>query len=107
MVKKTTKSFNDVMPKIEFHPDLAKLELEAVIDNQYQVDDALIVRDFDSKFGKSDFALLLLTEPATGDQFTTLCGGLVVVKKIQYALDKKLLPLMATITHDKDYYDIV
>jgi len=106
MSKKATKSFNDVMPKIEFHPELEKKKLEEVLDVECELTDAMIVKDFDSKFGKSDFALLKLVGPAGGDPFTTLCGGAVVVKKVQYALDNSLLPLTATITYDKEYYDI-
>lgn len=106
MVKKARQSFGDVMPKIEFHQDLDKVPLEEVIGNEYEITDAMVVRDFSSKFGSSDFALLLLTDQDTNKQFTTLCGGMVVVKKIQFALEGKLLPLMGTITYDKDYYDI-
>ncbi len=106
MVKKATKSFGDVMPKIEFHTDLPKVELADVLDRQFEITDAKIVRDFDSKFGKSDFALLLLTDLDTRDQCTTLCGGMVVVKKILYAMENSLLPLLGIITYDKDYYDL-
>lgn len=103
---KGAKRFADVMPKLEFYPDLPKLNLEEVLDKEYEVTDAHIVRDFDSKFGPSDFALLLLTNMQNGVQSTTLCGGVVVVKKIQYAMDNGLLPLIGTITYNGHYYDI-
>lgn len=106
MVKKTTKSFTDVMPKIEFYPDLPKLPLKDVLGEVYEITDAQIVEDFDSQFGKSDFALLLLTELKDGKQFTCLAGGIVVVKKIRYALEHKLLPLFGTVTYNGTYYDI-
>jgi len=106
MTKRATKTFGDVMPKIEFYPDLPKEALKDVLQVEHEITDAQVVRDFDSAFGKSDFALLLLTDPASGKQFTTLCGGMVVVKKVQYALDNKLLPLRGIITFTGDYYDI-
>jgi len=106
MVKKTTKSFGDVMPKIEFYPDLPKLPLKDVLGEVYEITDALIVEDFDSAFGKSSFALLLLTHIEDGKQHTTLTGGMVVVKKIRYALEHKLLPLFGTVTFNGTYYDI-
>lgn len=107
MVKKTTKSFTDVMPKIEFYPDLPKLPLKDVLGEVYEITDAQIVENFDSQYGKSDFALLLLTELKDGKQFTTLAGGVVVVKKIKYALAHGLLPLFGTVTYEGAYYDIV
>ena len=106
MTKKMTKSFGDVMPKIEFYPDLPKLPLKDVLGEVYEITDAQIVADFDSQFGKSDFALLLLTGIEDGKQFTCLAGGMVVVKKIKYALEKKLLPLFGTVTYNGTYYDI-
>jgi len=106
MVKKTTKSFGDVMPKIEFYPDLPKLPLKDMLGEVYEITDAQIIDDFDSQFGKSSFALLLCTALADGKQYTTLSGGMVVVKKIRYALDRKLLPLFGTITFNGTYYDI-
>lgn len=106
MPKKTTKTFGDMMPKIEFYPDLPKVDLKELMDSEHEITDAQVVRDFSSQFGKSDFALLVLTDLNDGKQVTTLCGGMVVVKKVQYALDHKLLPLRGTITFTGDYYDI-
>lgn len=106
MPKKTTTTFGEVMPKIEFYPDLPKVELKTILDRELEVTDAQVVRDFDSKFGKSDFVLLLFTDPVDGLQYTTLCGGVVIVKKIQYALDNRLLPLLGIISRPGDYYDI-
>ena len=106
MPKKATKSFNDVMPKIEFYPDLPKVKLEDIMNIEVEVTDAKIIKDFTTAYGDHDFALLLLTTEPDGKQMTTICSGMVILKKVQYALDNKLLPLRATITKDAAYYDI-
>ena len=106
MVKQATKSFGDVMPKIEFYPDLPKLNLSEQLDVELEITEAKIVEDFTGKFGSSDFALMLVNTPGEKDKSTLLCGGEVVVKKVRYALDNDMLPLLGMITQEKAYYDI-
>ena len=61
MVKKEKRSsFGDVYGAKEFHEDLPKLPLADVVGVQYLVKEARIVEGFKGKFGKSDFALLLI-----------------------------------------------
>lgn len=106
MKKQATKSFGDVMPKIEFYPDLPKVELKDILDKEVEIVDAQIVADFTTKFGVHDFVLLLYTELKDGTQYTTISSGMVIVKKLKYALDNRLLPLKGTITWTGQYYDI-
>ena len=106
-VETKEKSFSDVMPTGEFYPDLPKVLLEAVLDVPCRVLDAQIVTDYEGPFGVSDFALLLLEDIATGAQNTTLCGGMVVVKKLRKAQADNLLPLLGTIVKPGRYYDII
>ncbi|GAI85332.1 unnamed protein product, partial [marine sediment metagenome] len=105
-VSKNIKSFGDVMPKIEFYPDLPKVELKDILDKEVEVNDAQVVADFTTKFGTHDFVLLLYTDPKDGTQYTTISSGMVIVKKLKYALDNRLLPLIGTITWNGQYYDI-
>ena len=107
MTKKDYKTFDEVMPKIAFHTELPKMALKDALDKKYLISDASIVKDYESKFGTSDFALLLIVDVETGEEYTTLCGGQVVVKKIQYALDHRLLPLSGILCKPGEYYDIV
>ncbi|GAJ04616.1 unnamed protein product, partial [marine sediment metagenome] len=93
MPKRMTKTFGDVMPKLEFHPDLPKRPQAELLDEPYEIVDAMVVKDFESQFGRSDFALLEMVDAKDDSHFTTLAGGLVVVKKVQYAIDHKLFPL--------------
>ena len=100
-------SFGDVYGKTEFYPDLPKRPLVEVLDRPLIVFDALIVRGYKSKFGESDFALLYCQDLETKDEFTVLCGGEVVVKKLTLAKQDGLLPLLGTISKPAAYYDIV
>jgi len=106
MTKEETKRFGDVMPEIEFYPDLPRTSLLEILDTEIEVIAAQIVEEFDSKFGKSGFALLLFNNSVNGEQSTTLCGGIVVIKKVKYALSHNLLPLKGVITYNGRYYDI-
>jgi len=97
---------------VNFYPDLARAPLETVLDRELLVLDAMIVEDFETQYGIGDFALLRLSDEATGEEFTTICGGRVVVRKVRKALAQRLLPLYGTIVlreggaHGR-YYDIV
>jgi len=104
---KARKTFSDHFKGIEFYPDLPKEELENLLDIPYLIRDVLIVRGFHSSFGESDFALILLEDLESGQKFTTLCGGMVVLKKLEQAQAERLLPLIGTICKPTHYYDIV
>ena len=90
----------------EFYPDLPKMPLLVLLNYEYQILDAVIVEGFEGEFGESDFALILMEEK-DGKQFTTLCGGMVVIKKLRKAKEKDLLPLYGTIVKLEKYYDII
>ena len=103
-------TFGDKYGATQFHQELPKLALEDVIGNQYLVKEVRIVEGFMSKFGKSDFALLLLENEA-GELATTLCGGAVVVDKLRKAINDGALPLYGTLSkvesgEGNEYYDI-
>lgn len=100
------KTFREAVGGVAFYPDMPKQRLSDVLDSENVVLDAKIVEGFTSAFGESDFALLLC-EDSEGNQFTTLCGGEVVIKKVRKAIVDKLLPLRATIIKPERYYDIV
>ena len=101
------KTFGETIGRAKWYPDLPKVALKDLIDVQFELTDAIIVEDFESRFGLSTFALLLGARLDGGTSFTTLCGGMVVVKKIRKAVEEKLLPLLATIFWNDHYYDII
>ncbi|GAJ01786.1 unnamed protein product [marine sediment metagenome] len=94
------KTFTDAVGtgEIDFHKELPRKDVKGIIDKQYRIVDAQVVRDWDGEFGQSNFSLLLIEDIETGEQSTTLCGGRALVKQVQKALDQKALPLLGTIT---------
>ena len=100
------RTFSSELGGGQFYPDLPKRALREVLDHEYMVLDVAIVEGFDSAYGESDFALILM-EDEKGEQFTTLCGGMVVLKKLRKAKDKDLLPLYGAIVKPDRYYDII
>lgn len=95
----TPATFGDAVGTVvDFFPDLPKKKADEIAGRQLLILDAKIVRKFKSKFGTSDFALMLCADPSnTAEKFTTICSGGVVVKAIETALDGELLPLLGTL----------
>ena len=108
---------NGGVARAPFYPDDDRYPLSSVLDQEIMVEDAAVFRDYETDLGKSDFALLRFSGAAgvDGGSFagTTICGGVVVVQKVQKAIDDNLLPLTGTITRvpsktagHSPYYDI-
>ena len=109
--KKQPRRFGDVNEKIEFYPELEKLEFDAIQNEEITVIDAKLIRDFDSKFGKHDFMIIhfsMLADDGKAAEFTTATSGQVIIKRIKTAQEKKQLPLTGVIDKPdgKPYYDI-
>jgi hypothetical protein len=107
--KKQYKRFSEVTG-VNFYADIPKLPLADILDTEYLIKDVEIIENFNSKFGKSSFALLLL-EDNEKNQVTTICGGMVIVEKCRKVLKDNLLPLYGTIQkieseEGNEYYDI-
>ena len=100
------KRFSDFAPKLNFYSDLPQRLLSKVLDREVIVGDVFLVKDFTTSFGCADFVLMLLTDVESGEQFTTLASGQVVVKKVVDAKEKGYLPLQGVITYNGKYYDI-
>lgn len=99
---------------INFYPDLEKVDLEDVLSKDLILMDAKVLRDWPSEYsstGKADWCLLYFQEEATGREFTTKCGGVVLVKRVADLLARKVLPVIACIKTqgdaEKPYYNIV
>jgi len=103
---KSCRSMTEAIGQAPFYPDADRRELADCLDKEFILQDARIVEGFTGAFGESDFALLYLVD-GEGALFTTLCGGMVVVKKVHQALAEHLLPLRVTLYRHERYYDIV
>lgn len=103
---KAKKSFSDVNEKIEFYPELEKVEFNTLLDIEITVIDAKLIRDFDSQFGKHDF--MIVRAANQGQEFTFGTSGVVLIKRIMTAKEKRQLPLTGIISkpEGKAYYDI-
>ena len=101
------RTFKSEVKGVQFYPEVPRKYLSECLNHEYEMIDARIIRGFTGKYGVSDFALILFRDPETDSGFSTICGGRVVIKKIQQALDQELLPLYGTIIVNKGYYDII
>jgi len=101
------KSVSDVIPSAAFYPDLSKMELRDIQDVTHRLLDVTIREDFESDYGTHDLALLLVEDLLTGEQYTTACSGIVVLKKLKKLIELKALPILATFTMPGKYWDII
>ena len=94
-----TKGIKDALGdgKIDFHGDLPKTEFKELVGAQFLIKQIKIVKDWDSVFGASDFALLLI-EFIDGRPRTTLAGGRAVMRQCRKLIDGRLLPVRVKLT---------
>lgn len=113
MGKKTYKTFSEKFGEGEFYPDAAKLPFTDCLDKQLLMLDAKILKNFHGEFGTHDAALMLFVEidengDESGQRFTTINSGQVVVERIEAALKMRALPMLCTPTKVKgEYYNLL
>lgn len=112
MVKKTTPEtterlarFSDYALKVDFHQECARKAFKDLIGKEITVLDALVLKDFRSKVGVHDCMIIYFD--LSGNKFTTITSGEVVIDKITRAQKDNLLPLLGKVVHDERYYDIL
>lgn len=114
-MEKQPKRVSDVIGdgKIDFYSDLPQRDLEDIIGKDVMFMDARIMRDWKSDYGKgtSDWCLIQAQDIATGENFTTKCGGIVLVKRMAELLGRKCFPIVGAIVMQGDserpYYNIL
>jgi len=68
----------------------------------------IIVKDFVIAGGEyGNYAIINFESDGFGDNCVTTTGGTVIMRKLNQARDKGLLPLLGNINHNQRYYDIV
>lgn len=92
---KRTKGIQDALGsgKIDFHSDVPKEEFRVLVGAQFLIKQIRIVKDWDSTFGASDFALLFI-ELQDRSSRTTLAGGRAVIRQCKKLVEGRgLLPV--------------
>jgi hypothetical protein len=104
MVTKATRRVSDILGdgKINFHEDLPREEIRNLAGKEITLLDARIMRGWHSQFGDSNRDWCLLQVDVKGVEFTTKCGGVVLVKRVDELIRRKALPILATITLEGD-----
>jgi hypothetical protein len=96
---------------ISFYPEYPQKSLKDYLGKDVMVMDVRILRDWEGDFGRSDWCLLQLQDMETGENFTTKCGGRVLVKRMAELQSRKALPIVGAIVTqgdtDRPYYNIV
>ena len=105
---KGIKKIGDVIGEdgANFYEDRPRIDWKALIDTEIVLKDAKILVGFKSaKYGIHDCALMLV-ETMTGEEFTTISSGEVIVSKCRRLIESGGFPVIATVTNAK-YYNLV
>jgi hypothetical protein len=77
--------------KIKFHEELDRIDKERLVAAKFVLRDAAIISDWDSQYGTSSFALLMV-QLEDGKNYTTLAGGVAIVRQVQKLIKRGLMP---------------
>ena len=96
---------------INFYPDYPKIDVGEFLGKEFMLMDAKIMRDWPSDYAKrglSDWCLMQIQ--LEGVNYTTKCGGQVLVRRVADLLSRKAFPLLAEVVMQGDaerpYYNI-
>ena len=115
MVEQKVKRVSDIIGngKIDFYPECSKVDLETIIGKDVMFMDVMLMKGWKSAYteGTSDWVLIQYQDMATGENFTTKCGGQVLVKRVMELKARKAFPIVGSIVmqgdSDKPYYNIL
>ena len=99
--------------KIDFYPDMKRVDLDDIIGRDIMIMDARIMKDWKSDYGNgvSDWCLIQYQDRESGEDCTTKCGGVVLVKRIAELISRKAFPIVGSIVTQGDserpYYNII
>ena len=92
---------SDVLPSGNLWPDLPRRELDDLLDRD------MVILDFsflNGRYGR--FAVIKARLPDQEGEFTTACGGEVVVRKLDDLKERRALPILGAISYNEKYYDL-
>lgn len=82
--------------KIDFHNELPKIKFVELLASKFVIRQIKIVEDWDSTFGTSEFALMMIGT-SDGKKATTLAGGRAIVRQAKKLLVAHGLPVSVTL----------
>lgn len=100
-VRRPARRVSDVIPSGELWPDEPRRELNDLLDKDIEILDVAFLK---GRYG--EFAIILATWPGQNEQFTTACGGEVVVRKLHDLRTERSFPIVGAISYNGTYYDI-
>lgn len=83
--------------KIDFHKDLPQCKFDDLVDHTFLIREIKMIEGWDGFYGTSNFGLLL-GQLRDGRKFTTLAGGIAVVKQLRNFINKRRFPVKVTLT---------
>lgn len=99
---------------IDFYKELPTVDLKEILGKDIVLVDARIMKDWESEYGKSDWVLMYgLNNDIEGlpSDFTTKCGGKVLVRRVGELIARKALPCIVSVvtqgSEDRTYYNIL
>ena len=97
------KGIKDVLGsgKVDFYPDLERVDKVQLFGNNFLIQDARYISDWDGEFGTTSFFLVkvkLLSPDQEGREVTTIMGGMALIKQLRKLVDMRKLPVAASLT---------
>ena len=99
--KKGLKRATDLLGSTIFE-GIQRRELKEILDKEFVIKD---FRIFKGQFG--DYAVILMQDENTGEEFTVGTGGIAVLDKLKRLKQMKALPCLGKIVKKKRYYDLI
>lgn len=99
--------------KIDFYPEYPRLDLETqVLGKDWIIMDVQIMKEWKSDFGgTSDWCLICIQDQESGQNYTTKCGGVVLVKRMAELKARKAFPIVGAIVMqggtERPYYQVI
>lgn len=107
------KTVSEYIGREPFHPEIpetARRLFKDLVNESFKLHDATVIMDFETEYGTSPLAIMLL-EDGKGDKFTTASFNTVVVNQVSKMLGKEDFPpeepLHVTIKKTDRYYHLV
>lgn len=90
-----------------FYPDVERIPFKNLVGKgEILFKEARILDNIESHVTGEIGKLALLLVEIEGKQYTTASSGMVILDKIQKAIEGKYFPLFGCVIKDSDYYDI-